>query len=111
MHEDDLQVPGRKPRVVGEYAVGEVVHGTGEFDACETTARDNEREQRAAARGIGFAIRFLEHLDHVIADANRIEKTLEIEGIFFEVGHAEVVRYRAECEDEMIVGYFVSFAG
>src|SRR5579872_1993068 len=111
MHENDAEVGGREPRVIGEDAVREIVECTGEFDSSEASAGDDESEERATAGRIGFAVGLFEHLDDVIADANRVDEAFEIEGIFFEVGHAEIIRDGTEREDEMVVENFVSFAG
>src|ERR1700744_97293 len=110
MHKYDVELLGRKPRIVRKDAVGEVIESTRKLHAREPTSRDDEGEQTSAANGIGFAICFFEHLDDVIANANRIEKTFEVERIFLEVYHPEVVRDRSESEHEMIVGNFVSFS-
>src|SRR5215469_2705244 len=40
----------------------------------------------------------------MIAKADGIEESFEIEGVFFEIRHAQVVRDRAKSENQMVVG-------
>ena len=56
MHENDAEVSGREPRVIGEDAVREIVECTGEFDSSEASAGDDDSEERATAGRIGFAM-------------------------------------------------------
>src|SRR5215469_15268231 len=40
----------------------------------------------------------------MIAKADGIEESFEIEGVFFEIRHAQVVRNRAKSENQMVIG-------
>jgi len=89
--QDHVQFLGVEIGIIGENAVRKIVEGAGEFDARETAAGDDEGEERSAERRLGLAVGAFEHFDDVIADADGVEKAFEIEGKFFDVGHAEIV--------------------
>ena len=49
----------------------------GELDAGRTAADDDERQQRLAPGGIGFALRALERQQHAAANLERVLESLE----------------------------------
>jgi hypothetical protein len=88
--------------IICQNPVGVVVQGASKFHTGETASGDYERKQCPAAGGV--SVRALEHFDHVIADTDSVEQTLEIERIFLQIHHPQIVGDGTERENEVIVG-------
>src|SRR6516225_8585803 len=91
-------------RIIGEDPASKIVQRSREFDACKSSSGDYESQNRLTLGGIRLPIRPLEHLDHVIANADGIQQSLEVEREFLQVGHAEVVGHGAKSENQVVIG-------
>src|SRR5215471_372401 len=91
-------------RIICENPASKIVQRSREFDACKPSSRDYESQNRLTQGGIRLPIRPLEHLDHVIANADGVQQSLEAERESFQIGHAEVVRHGAKRENKVVIG-------
>ena len=103
MNQDDVQLIWIQAWVVGQNTAGEVVKRTGQLDSGKSAAGNHEAEEGRPLRSIGLAVGPLEHLNHVIADANGIQQAFEVEGQLLDVGHSQIIRNRAKRQHQVVV--------
>src|SRR5215469_898438 len=104
MNQDDVQFVWAQVRIVRENSASEVIQRPSQLDSSKSTASNHEAEKGCPFRCIGLAIGTLEHLDNPIADPNGIEKAFEVKGLLLNVGQSHIIRDRAECQYQMVVG-------
>ena len=110
MNQNDLQIFGADTGVVRQDAARKIVQRAGQFDACESAARNDECEPFPPQFRICFAVRLLEHLDHVIANANGVQQRLKVERKFLDVLQAKIVRISAQRENHLVIDQMVHAA-
>ena len=93
----------RDAGIVRQNAARKIVQSARQLDAGESAAGDDERELLTPQFRICFAIRLLEHLDHMITNANRVQQRLKVERKFLDVLQAEIIRNSAQCEDHLVI--------
>ena len=81
----------------------ELRQGTGFLDARRAAADNDEGQHAAANLRVRLLVGALEHVQHVIADVQCLLQRLHAVGVLFDFLHAEEVRRRTGCEDEVVV--------
>ena len=103
VNQNNLQILGSDIGVIRQNAARKIVESARQLDARESAARDDERELLTPQLGIRFAVRLLEHVDHLIANANGVQQRLKIERKFLDVLQAKIIRNSAQREDHLVV--------
>jgi len=104
VHQDDPHLLGRDVGVVGKHAADEVVERARQLGTREAAPGHHEGDQRAPPLRIQLAVGALENVDHVVADTDGVAQRLEVERVLLDALHAQVVRHRAQCQHQVVVG-------
>src|SRR5258706_14816681 len=103
MYKSDIDIVWPEVRIVGENAAAKIVESAGKLHAGKAASGDHERQQLAPQRFVRLAVSALEHVDDVIANADRIQQAFEIEGALANILITKIVRDGAEREHKVII--------
>src|SRR5436305_274325 len=96
-----------QPEVILPDAANEVVELGDDFDAGKSATTDDKGEQFAPKVGVFFDIRFLEHVNYMVAERHGIRQRTERHDVFEHARHPVEICDFAQSDDEVIEWNFL----
>jgi hypothetical protein len=91
MNQHHAQLIRKNVWIVGQNPMCKVIQSAGELNAGKATASDHKSQKRGSKSRIGLKIGAFKHLNYMISDANGVEETLEVVGMFLKARHTQVI--------------------